>query len=160
MNQKRTGLKTIKGKIKKVVDPDLKVIDLYHGDYDYILLGAGYIDRLEDQKEDIIQQTSYTPVEHDLIGFYYFDNGEKSTVQKIPDDVFSTAMNLQKAGLISFRDSVCIRSSDYGGLIDYIKSLHHAAFFSEESRPDKVASFRTRKTGAKVLYEEYDTESD
>ena len=144
----------------------VSTISLCHGDYDYILLGCGYVERLEKLKLDIIKKSEYdvdidgeTHKMHDLVYFIYFHSHVVTRVQHCEDMVFRSALEAQKRGGITMRDSVCIRVSDYSDELDYtIKSYRHCGFFSENSVPFKVVAFNTF-TGKKVLYLEYDTES-
>jgi adenosine/AMP kinase len=137
------------------------VVSLCDSDYDYILIGCGYIDRLEAMKRELIDATEYDEGDgkrHDLVYFVYFSNKYVARIQHCDDMVYRSAMEAQKK-VGTMRDSVCVRVSDYSdNLIAKIKSMRHCGFFSEESQPFKVASFNTH-TGKRVLYVEYDTES-
>jgi hypothetical protein len=144
----------------------VSTVSLCHNDYDYILLGCGYIDRLERLKSDIIKKSEYEVVVdgetykmHDLIYFIYFHSNAVVKVQHCEDMVYRSAVEAQKRGKITMRDAVCIRVSDYSEELEHIiKSYRHCGFFGEDSTPFKVVAFNTF-TGKKVLYLEYDTES-
>lgn len=145
---------------------NVHVIDLE--DYDYLLLGCGYIDRLHEKAREIIRATEYdtyiypisTSKSHDLVYFIYFSAKKVVRFQPCIDMVSRSALVAQEEGRFTMKDSVCIRKSDYSHkLVKKLKSYHHCASFTESSIPSKIVSFITF-TGKKVLYLEYDTESE
>jgi hypothetical protein len=142
-------------------------VDLHRDNYDYILLGCGYIERLECKVKEIIETTQYKiqtsagipMMVHDLVSFIYFSSWHVSVVQRSQDKVPSSTIEAQRTIDFHLRDSVCIRVSSHSDELEqHIKSRHHCGFFDEHSQPQHVASFTT-STGKKVLYLGFDTES-
>jgi len=132
----------------------LQTIDLF--DFDYLILGCGYVDRLSEHIDAIIKEEKDGNA--GIHSFLFLRNwGHNSFIQPDHDDVHGAFMEVKKRfGYV--KDSVCLKG-DYGDVdfvVHELRNLRHCGCWGD--KPSKVVSFVT-KNGKRVLYEEYDTES-
>jgi len=142
-------------------------IDLY--DWDYLVVDCGYVDRLVQYTDDIIEKTKRDlddddegseEVEHPLI-FFMDSVGSKTyeltEVQPDTVEVYDALMKLILKDKIYVRGAVCFKQGDWDvDLVEMLTEYQHCGCFG--TTPYQVASFTT-ESGKKVLYKKFDTES-
>lgn len=146
---------------------DLQSIDLHH--WDYLVIDCGYIDRLYNKADDIIERLggiNEETKEHPLIFFMDYEyHGEDKPItyskfshQPDVDRVYVALKRLCRKKALDINGAVCFRNPDYQDEdpLNVLISYQHCGCFGREAY--KIYSFTT-KTGKKVLVKHFDTES-
>jgi hypothetical protein len=144
---------------------NIQSVSLFYGNYDYLIVGCDYIERLERKLDKILKPIREEDGTHNMAFFGYFSDKKINYVEKFnpsvsPLDLKEVADACLEVGSkgIYMRDSVCIKiDDDVDDILEVLMAQRHCGFFCREGRYE-VISFETA-SGKKVLYEHYDTES-
>jgi hypothetical protein len=144
---------------------NIQTVNLFYGGYDYLVIGCGYIERLEHKLDKILKPIREEDGTHNIAFFGYFsdkkityvENFNPNVRQPILKEVADACLEVTNKG-IYMEDSVCIKvDDDVDDILKVLFAQRHCGFFCRDGRYE-VISFETA-SGKKVLYEHYDTES-
>lgn len=144
---------------------NFRTIDLY--EYDYIIYDCGYVHRLVDKRNEIIERLKDEDNNtHPLMFIADISWNRKSNrteltcypAQKDTDDVFQTlcTLNMKKPNF-SLKGCVCFKQWDYDDedALAILKSFRHCGMFGD---PCKITAFETSHNKTVVVLH-FDTEN-
>lgn len=134
---------------------DFQSVDLFS--YDYLVIDCGYVYRLIPQTEDMISATTVDEEAEGHALMFFMEHNKITYVKADPDGVVDTLLGLTKKKKLPRLSAVCFKQGDHDvDVLEMLMGYHHCGGFG--MNPYMVASFKT-KTGKRILYKKFDTES-
>lgn len=139
--------------------------------WDYLVVDCGYVDRLYKHRDDIIERTTFEDEDEDgeitkthALMFYVDRDYHGETpkykfrmCQADPDDIENVLLGVLGRKQLILSGAVCFKNNDCDlDLVELLVDYRHCGGF--ETYPYEVAEFTT-KSGKKILYKKFDTES-